>query len=127
MHQALSKDHWRRSIRSIIFVVGVCLLVWLWGNHRKVDVDFQFLVQVSSPSPNSMALTFYDDDHAVTQELSLPVTPEYGTASYRLSLRPGKYTIHGIVRSSDGQKHVVEQMIIVPTDDATMTVYLRDH
>ena len=127
MPLSLNKDHWRRSIRSISFVVGVCLLVWLWGNHRKVDVDFQFLVQVQSQSPNSMALTFYDDAHKVAQELSLPVAPENGTASYRLSLRPGKYTIHGIVHASDGQKHVVEQMIIIPNDDATMTVYLRDH
>lgn len=127
MHPILRKENLGRSIRSILFVVAVCMIIWFWGNHHKVDVALQFTVEVSSPFPDAMELTFYDASHAVAHELSLPLTPELGTANHRISLRPGKYTIRGIVHSNDGKKHTVEQHILVPDNDATMVIYLRDH
>ncbi len=127
MHPSLRKDTLRRSLRSILFVVAACLLVWLWGNHHKVDVDIEFTVELTDGKPVDMSLSFYDKDNTFMQELSIPVHRDLGKANYRLALKPGDYTVRGIVQSENGKKHAVEQTLHIPNDNAQMFVYLRDH
>ena len=87
MHPSLRKDTLRRSLRSIIFVVAACLLVWLWGNHHKVDVDIEFTVELTNGKPIDMSLTVYDKDNTFIQELSLPVSRDLAKANYRFDLK----------------------------------------
>ena len=72
MHQAFDKKTLARSLKPVILVVFVCLLVYLWGNHRKVDIDLQFSIELKEPvQPKTATLTFYDTDHEVAREMTI--------------------------------------------------------
>jgi len=107
-------------------ILGICLLMWLWGNHRKVDIDLLLAIQLDGvQAPRHLALTIYDSEQSPALELDLTLAPTTATASRRISLRPGHYTLRGIVTDTGGQNHIVQQTILVPDQNATMEIFLR--
>jgi len=107
-------------------ILGICLLMWLWGNHRKVDIDLMLAIQLDGvQAPQHLVLTLYDSKQSPALELDLALSPAAATASRRISLRPGHYSLRGIVTDASGQNHIVQQTILVPDQSATMEVFLR--
>lgn len=126
MHPSLDKKTVLRSLRSLAFVLAICLIVWLWGNNHKVDVELEFLLELKgAPQAQTIDLTFYQNEKAM-QEMTLSVAAQSNRSNAHTSLKPGKYELRGMIRTADGQNHVVEQTIYVPEDDAQVTVYLRN-
>ena len=126
MHPSLDKKIILRAMRTAGIILAVCLLVWLWGNNRRVNVELEFMLELKdNTQAQSIDLAFYQDQK-VSQEMMLSVAPQMSKSNGHAALRPGKYELRGMVRTTDGKNHIVEQTIYVPNDDAQITVYLRD-
>ena len=124
----LKKDSLRLGMRSVIVVILVSLFVFLWGRHRTVHVDLNLVTEIQGTEQgNHLDVTIYHDEEAtdVAANLSTPMQP-YQTVRYPVSLRPGTYYVRGIVSTASGKNHIVRQTILVPDNDATMTLYLRE-
>ena len=121
-----TRESLKHSIKPIVFVLFACALVFFWGRYRKVSIDLTLLpaIEVPNDAPQKLELTIYDEDEDVAASISQPVSPT-SLATQHIRLRPGNHHIRGIVVMKSGQTHIVEQMIVVPNDDASMDVYLR--
>jgi len=126
MPQNLDKKKLQRIILRIFFVLAVFVVVWIWSNHRTVDVELEFYLDLKANTPaESIDLTFYHEDKPA-QDMSLKVSPSSGIPTHRTALRPGKYSLRGMIKTTDGQNHAVEQTIYVPENGAQISVTLHD-
>ncbi|MBQ9395772.1 MAG: hypothetical protein IJU23_09705 [Proteobacteria bacterium] len=122
-----SKESLKHSIRPVIIVVLVCLLVWMWGNNRKVDVSLTLRPEIrGSEQPTRIDMTVYKDG---TEDVEATFSTQIASdrlAVQQLSMRPGTYFMRGIVSTPSGNTHIVTQTIVVPEDNASIEIYLRE-
>ena len=123
-----SRETLKYSIRPIVFIVLVCLVVMMWGRHRTVDVTLSLRPEIQGhESGVRLDMTVYrgETESDVAADFSVPLAADR-IATQRLSLHPGIYEMRGIVTTQSGQTHIVRQTIVVPEDDASIELYLRE-
>lgn len=115
----------KRSFKPSIFVALVCMLVWYWGENREVDIDLRLLPEArTNVELTQLDLSIFDSSDKERATVSKSLSSERRVAAQHVSLRPGRYSMRGIVTTVSGN-FIVEQDIVVPSDDATMEVFLR--
>lgn len=122
-----SKSSLKQSIRPIIAVVLISLIVFIWGRHRTVNVDLTLLPDISiTETGTKLDMTVYrgETDSDAAASFSVPMTNRQ--ARHRLSLAPGTYYMRGIVTTDAGKTHIVKQTIVIPQDDASIELFLRE-
>lgn len=125
MRKIFTQETLKRSFKPSVFVALVCMLVWFWGENRKVDIDLRLLPEArANVELKQIDLAIYDSKDKEQLKVSQVLSADRRVAAHQISLRPGNYSMRGTVTTSSGHFDV-EQVIVVPSDDATMDVFLR--
>lgn len=121
-----TKESLKHSIKPIVFVLLACALVFFWGRYRKVSVELTLrpAIEIYNDSPEKLDVTIYDEDGAVSATISQPVS-DSRLFTQQLNMHPGNHHIRGTVTMKSGQRYIVEQIIVVPEDNASIEVFLR--
>ena len=125
-----TRETLKHSIKPIIIIFVACMLVWYWGNYRKVSIDLTLHAEITQPQtpsdkPQQLILTVYDAKQNVAATIQQPTSP-HGSASQHISLAPGNYMLRGSVTMTSGASHTVEQSLTVPNENAAVDLYLRN-
>lgn len=122
-----TRESLKYSIKPVIVIILVCLFVWMWGSHRKVDISLTLRPEISgSEQPSKIDMTMYKDG---TDDVEASFSTQIASdrlAVQQLSLHPGTYFMRGIVSTTSGKTHIVTQTIVVPEDNASIEIYLRE-
>ena len=121
-----TKESLYHSIKPIIFVLIACAIVFFWGRYRKVSIALTLhpVIEIPNDHPEKLDLTIYNADDKVAATIMQSVS-QTGPSTQHLQMHPGNHHIRGTVTMASGDKHIVEQDIVVPDDNASMEVYLR--
>ena len=126
MRSIFTAETLKHSAKPILMVLLVCALVWFWGRYRKVDVDLVFRTAIHGEAiPRQLEVSIYNVDQRHVASLSKTMVPSV-LPEHRLSPPPGEYTLRGVVVTDDGARHSVEQRIVIPEDDASIELVLRE-
>ncbi|MBQ9815925.1 MAG: hypothetical protein IJM59_00440 [Proteobacteria bacterium] len=121
-----TRESLKQSIKPIIIVLMICALIYFWGNYRKVNVDLTLRPDLPlSEKPEKLDMTvFKDGTEDVAATFSIQMAADR-LAVMHLSLQPGTYYMRGIITTTAGT-HIVTQTLVVPNDDASIEIYLRE-
>ena len=122
-----TRESLKHSIKPVIIIVLICLFVWIWGNHHKVDVALTMRPEIlGSEQPSHIDMTIFEDG---TENVAASFSQNIQSGSLpvqNLNLAPGNYFMRGIVSTQSGKTHIVTQTIVVPDDSASIEVFLRE-
>ncbi len=122
-----TRETLKHSIKPIIIMLIACAMVWYWGHYHKVSVELTLRPDIGSAEvPVKMDMTMYRGEDEVAATFSLPLSADR-LAIHHLNVRPGNYTLRGIITTDAGHTHIVTQTFVVPEDDAAIELYLRKH
>ena len=121
-----TRETLKHSIKPIIIVIIACTLVWYWGNYRKVSVELTLRPDLkNAEAPVRLDMTVYRGDNDVAATFATPLASDR-LAVQHLDLRPGNYMLRGIITTQSGKTHIVSKNIIIPEENASIEVYLRN-
>lgn len=122
----MTKESLSRSLRTIIFVLCVCALVYYWGQTRKVTVSLTLRPEISAPAePVWVDVSIRDAESQKTHATVSAAVNAQSLTRQMVQLRPGIYEVVGQIKDKGGVLHDVRQKLIIPNDSAEIDLFLR--
>lgn len=122
----MTKESLIRSLRTIVFVLCICALVYYWGQTRKVSVSLTLRPEISTPAePVWVDFSIRDAESQKTHATVSAAVNAQSLTQQMVQLRPGIYEVVGQIKDKDGALHNVRQNLIVPNDSAEIDLFLR--
>lgn len=120
------KHSWKRSALTAFIVLALCLAVWFWDSHRKVDISLRTQIDVQNvQNATSLHMSFIDKDENTANQVTASLLGSHGVTYQNIALRPGTYKIQAVVEYKGSDNLYIEKTIEIPSQDAEISMILR--